>query len=193
MIHVRGARAVVLYGVVSLPEVNLKWRLEITSVSCPSKRLAVENVPGGRRAGSRRESRSSGNTTSVAETSKSGSPSPAEPEIDHTLEDGTARITVRGELTEAARRPLVRCMTDLLLGHQPLDRAELHLADVSFMNSAGMAVLVQLQKMADPRRVAVALVAPPVAVARPLQLTGLWHRFELVDVPEGLHPETGGA
>jgi stage II sporulation protein AA (anti-sigma F factor antagonist) len=140
-----------------------------------------------------RRERWSGTTVSVAETSKSESPSTAEPEVDHTLEDGTARITVRGELTEAARRPLVRCMTDLLLGHQPLDRVELHIAEVSFMNSAGMAVLVQLQKMADPRRVVVALVAPPVAVARPLQLSGLWHRFELLDVPEGLHPEPGSA
>jgi stage II sporulation protein AA (anti-sigma F factor antagonist) len=129
----------------------------------------------------------------VAETSKPESTSSAEPEVEHSLEDGTARITVRGELTESARRPLVRCLTELLLGHQPLQRVELHLAEVSFMNSAGMAVLVQLQKMADPRRVTVALVTPPVAVARPLQLTGLWHRFELVDVPEGLHPETGGA
>src|SRR4051794_14453562 len=125
--------------------------------------------------------------------SNAESPSPAEPEVEHTLEDGTARITVRGELTEAARRPLVRCLTDLLLGHQPLDRAELHLAEVSFMNSAGMAVLVQLQKMAAPRRVAVVLVSPPAAVARPLQLSGLWHRFELVDVAEGLHPRAGGA
>jgi stage II sporulation protein AA (anti-sigma F factor antagonist) len=128
----------------------------------------------------------------VAETTNPEPSGPAEPEVDHTLDDGVARITVRGELTEAARRPLVRCLTDLLLGHQPLQRIELHLAEVSFMNSAGMAVLVQLQKMADPRRVAVVLVAPPVAVARPLQLSGLWHRFEMVDVPEGLHPDTSG-
>ena len=129
----------------------------------------------------------------MAETTKPEPTSPGEPAVDHTLDDGTARITVRGELTEAARRPLVRSMTDLLLGHEPLQRAELHLAGVSFMNSAGMAVLVQLQKMADPRRVAVVLVAPPRVVARSLQLSGLWHRFEMVDVPEGLHPETGGA
>lgn len=134
-----------------------------------------------------------GKTTCVAETSKPESSSPAEPEVDHSLEDGTARITVRGELTESARRPLVRCLTELLLGHQPLQRAELYLAGVSFMNSAGMAVLVQLQKMADPRRVTVALVAPPVAVARPLQLTGLWHRFEMVDVPDDAQPEKEGA
>jgi stage II sporulation protein AA (anti-sigma F factor antagonist) len=35
--------------------------------------------------------------------------------------------------------------------------------------------------MAAPRGVEVALVAPPAAVARPLQLTGLWHRFPIVD------------
>ena len=128
----------------------------------------------------------------MAETTKPEPTGPGEPAVDHTLDDGTARITVRGELTEAARRPLVRAMTDLLLGHQPLQRAELHLAGVSFMNSAGMAVLVQLQKMADPRRVGVVLVSPPAAVARPLQHSGLWHRFETVDVAEGLHPGAGG-
>jgi stage II sporulation protein AA (anti-sigma F factor antagonist) len=114
------------------------------------------------------------------------------PQVDHSLADGIARITVRGELTEAARRPLVRCVTDLLLGHQPLHRIELHLEEVSFMGSAGMAVLVQLQKMAAPRRVDVALVAPPVTVARPLQMSGLWHRFELVDVHPDLHPGADG-
>jgi anti-anti-sigma factor len=116
-----------------------------------------------------------------------------EPEVDHVLDRGTARITVRGELAEAARRPLVRCLTDLLLAHEPLQRVELNVAGVTFMNSAGMAVLVQLQRMATPRRVEVALVAPPAAVARPLQLSGLWHRFPVLDVPEGLHPEDGGS
>ena len=127
----------------------------------------------------------------MEETTKPQPVGHAEPAVEHRLDDGTARITVRGELTEAARRPLVRCMTDLLLAHEPLQRTELHLAEVSFMNSAGMSVLVQVQKMAAPRGVEVALVAPPVAVARPLQLSGLWHRFETVDVPQHLHPHTG--
>jgi stage II sporulation protein AA (anti-sigma F factor antagonist) len=127
----------------------------------------------------------------VDETTKPESTAHAEPEVAHTLADGTARITVRGDLTEAARRPLVRCMTDLLLAHEPLHRAELHLADVSFMNSAGMAVLVQVQKMAAPRGVAVVLVSPPRSVARALQLSGLWSRFEMVDVPADLHPGAG--
>jgi stage II sporulation protein AA (anti-sigma F factor antagonist) len=132
----------------------------------------------------------------VEETTKPPSqphePTPrAEPEVDHSLEAGTARLTVRGELTEAARRPLVRCLTDLLLAHEPLQRVELHVDGVSFMNSAGMAVLVQLQKMASPRGIETVLVAPPAAVVRPLQLSGLWHRFPMVGVPEELHPGAG--
>ena len=104
-----------------------------------------------------------------------------EPEVSHHLEGDTAVITVTGELTEAARRPLVRIMTDLLLERATLQRVDLHLSGVSFMNSAGTAVLVQLQRMAKPRGVEVVLVAPPPGVVRPLQLTGLWHRFRVQD------------
>jgi anti-anti-sigma factor len=93
------------------------------------------------------------------------------------LDGDTAVITVVGELTEAARRPLVRALTDLLLSVAGLHRVELHLRQVAFMNSGGMAVLVQLQKLGQPREIRVELVAPPDAVTRPLQLAGLWHRF----------------
>jgi stage II sporulation protein AA (anti-sigma F factor antagonist) len=103
-----------------------------------------------------------------------------EPEVTHVVDGGVAQVTLTGELTEAARRPLVRALTDLLLERHHLGRVELHLAGVSFMNSAGMAVLVQLERMAAPRGVEVALVDPPVAVVRPLQLSGLWHRFPIV-------------
>lgn len=112
-----------------------------------------------------------------------------EPTVEPVVEATTARLTVRGELTEAARRPLVRVLTELLLTHEPLRRVELRVAGVSFMNSAGMAVLVQLQRMAAPRGIEVVLVAPPAAVVRPLQLSGLWHRFPMVEVPEGLQPD----
>lgn len=102
-----------------------------------------------------------------------------EPRVGHELSGDVAVVTVEGELTEAARRPLVRVLTDLLLEVPTLRRAELHLRGVTFMNSAGTAVLVQLQRMAKPRGVEVALVSPPAAVVRPLQLTGLWHRFRV--------------
>ena len=103
----------------------------------------------------------------------------AEPEVTHRAEDGVARLTVAGELADAARRPLVRIMTDLLLDHPGPGRVELDLSGVTFMNSAGMAVLVQLQRMTAPRGIEVVLVHPPAAVIRPLQLSGLWHRFPI--------------
>ena len=109
----------------------------------------------------------------------------AGPEVTVALDGDVSRVTVAGELTEAARRPLVRAVTDQLLSVPTLSRLELHLDGVTFMNSAGMAVLVQLQRMTQPRAVTVALVTPPAAVARPLQLTGLWRRFEVVDDDAG--------
>jgi anti-anti-sigma factor len=104
-----------------------------------------------------------------------------EPQVRAVVEGDVVSVTVEGELTEAARRPLVRVLTEELLAPRPLRRFELQLGGVPFMNSAGMAVLVQLQRMAAPKGVEVALVTPTSAVARPLQLTGLWHRFPIVD------------
>jgi stage II sporulation protein AA (anti-sigma F factor antagonist) len=112
------------------------------------------------------------------------------PRVDAELDGDVSRVSVAGELTEAARRPLVRVVTDHLLTVPTLSRVELHLGGVTFMNSAGMAVLVQVQRMTQPRAVTVALVTPPPAVARPLQLTGLWRRFEVVDPDAG--PADGG-
>ena len=108
-----------------------------------------------------------------------------EPRVTHELTGDTAVVTVEGELTEAARRPLVRILTDLLLQVPTLRRVDLRLRDVTFMNSAGGAVLVQLQKMTKPRGVELVLVAAPAAVVRPLQLTGLWHRFPVEDGEPG--------
>lgn len=116
-----------------------------------------------------------------------------EPEV-HTSADGdVVSLTLEGELTDTARRPLVRVLTEVLLSGKPLRRVELNLGGVPFMNSAGMAVLVQLQRMAAPRGVEVALVTPSSAVLRPLQLSGLWLRFPIVDEngdedPTGLPP-----
>src|SRR5687768_3679651 len=86
--------------------------------------------------------RPGGNTVPVEETS-SPEQTGGEPEVTHQLDGGTARLAVRGELTEAARRPLVRIMTDLLLTQPAPARIELALSAVTFMNSGGMAVLVQ--------------------------------------------------
>ena len=104
---------------------------------------------------------------------------PATPEVSSVLEGDVATLTVTGELTEAARRPLVRTMTDLLLAQSSLREVRLDVRAVPFMNSAGTAVLVQLQKLGAPRGVDLVLIAPPPAVARPLQLTGLGRRITI--------------
>lgn len=113
---------------------------------------------------------------------ETGTPSDAHPVTVTCTRDGqTARIEVTGELTDAARRPLVRELTDLMLDKAPLKRVELDLSSVAFMNSAGIAALVQLQKMLQPRAIEFVLVVATVGVARPLQLSGLWRRFTVVD------------
>jgi anti-anti-sigma factor len=106
------------------------------------------------------------------------------PTVTVDLAGDTARLTVVGELTETARRPMVREVTDLLLAQPTLHRIELDLRGVAFVNSAGVAVLVQLQKLAAPRAIELVLVAPPAAVVRPLQLTGLWHRFTIQETED---------
>jgi stage II sporulation protein AA (anti-sigma F factor antagonist) len=114
------------------------------------------------------------------------------PDVISVLDGDTARLAVNGELTEAARRPLVRQMTDLLLGVPTLRRVELELSAVGFMNSGGMAVLVQLQRLGQPRDVAVVLIDPPAAVVRPLQLSGLWHRFPIETTEDPAEENLGG-
>ncbi len=101
------------------------------------------------------------------------------PQVTAALDGDVSYVTVSGELTEAARRPLVRVVTDQLLSLPTLRRLELHLGEVSFMNSAGMAVLVQALRMTAPRAIELVLVGAPPAVIRPLQLSGLWHRFPI--------------
>lgn len=103
----------------------------------------------------------------------------------------SAQIQLTGQLTEDARRPLVRAMTDLLLGSPHLRHVRLDTCGVTFMNSAGMSALVQVQKMCQPRGIDVSLVVQDTSVTRPLQLSGLWHRFTIVDrreeVPDAVH------
>ena len=117
----------------------------------------------------------------MEETTNATPHAESEPAVTHAVEGDTARLTVSGELTDAARRPLVRTLTDLLLTEQSLRRVELHLREVTFMSSAGLSVLVQLQKLGAPRGIDTVLVDPPSSVARPLQLTGLWHRFTIAE------------
>jgi stage II sporulation protein AA (anti-sigma F factor antagonist) len=117
----------------------------------------------------------------MAESNDHPSAPADEPTVALRQDGDVATLTLAGELTDSARRPLVRAMTDLLLNQPTLRAVRLDLRAVEFMNSAGTGVLVQLQKLGSPRGVDVVLVAPTPAVVRPLQLTGLWTRFRIED------------
>ena len=133
------------------------------------------------------------------EETSSGAPSlsdeahrAGEPEVTSALAGNVARLTLTGELTGESRRPLVRVLTDLLLQEPSLQRVELDLRAVPFMNSAGITVLVQVLRMTAPRAIEVVLVGPTSAVVRPLQLSGLWHRFAVLDEPDDGAEDAGG-
>jgi anti-anti-sigma factor len=105
-------------------------------------------------------------------------------------DEESAEIQVVGHLTEDARAPLVRTMTDLMLHRPTLHRVQVDTSEVTFMNSAGMSTLVQLEKMGHPRGIEVPLVVRSDVVARPLQVSGLWRRFMIIDRREGVPPQT---
>lgn len=112
------------------------------------------------------------------------------PDVDVTVTESDpehAAIRLAGELTEGVRKPLVRTMTDLLLSAPQLRRVQLDTSAVTFLNSAGISTLVQVQKMCQPRGIELTLVVHGTAVSRPLQLSGLWTRFTIVDRRDDAH------
>jgi len=128
--------------------------------------------------------------TAGSEAPEPSGATPHSPTVTTTQEGDTARIRVVGELTEEARRPLVRAMTDLMLSSHELRKVELDLSEVDYMNSAGVSTLVQLERMAEPRGIAMPLIVRTSGVARPLQVSGLWRRFAIVDRREGTPEQT---
>jgi anti-anti-sigma factor len=138
---------------------------------------------------------SSGNPTAMQEPT-AGNDAPESsgntPQITVTTaqDGGSAKIRVVGELTEEARRPLVRAMTDLMLTSSQVRRVELDLGEVDYMNSAGVSTLVQLERMAEPRGIEMPLIVRTSGVARPLQVSGVWRRFEIIDRREGTPEHT---
>jgi anti-anti-sigma factor len=115
------------------------------------------------------------------------------PSVEVTVTEQDARsaeIRVVGELTEPARRPLVRVVTDLMLNAPHLHHVQLDTCGVTFLNSAGVSVLVQVQKLLQPRGIELTLEVRSAVVARPLQLSGLWRRFTILDRREDTPEQT---
>ena len=92
-------------------------------------------------------------------------------------EDGTVVVAAVGEVDAFTAAPL-RSLLDVLLERQPPELV-LDLSGIRFLGSAGLAVLVEAQKSAKVRDVALRLIATNRAVIRPLEVTGLIDLFIL--------------
>jgi len=123
---------------------------------------------------------------------------PAEPSADgvfddlltlstRTGEDGAVTVTAAGEV-DTFTAPLLRSVLEPQLQRQPTELV-VDLSGVQFLGSAGLAVLVETQKSARDRDVALRLITTPGAVTRALTVTGLVDLFTLIDVA---HPQPTG-
>lgn len=94
--------------------------------------------------------------------------------------DGTVTLTVVGEVDAFTASRLRPSIASQLEG-QPRELV-LDLSAVEFLGSAGLAVLVEAQKLARERDVALRLIATSRAVIRPLQGTGLIDLFTITGI-----------
>lgn len=94
-------------------------------------------------------------------------------------EDGVVTVTVVGEV-DTFTAPVLRSTLDSQLEQSPQELV-IDLSGVQFLGSAGLAVLVETQKSARSREVALRLIATTRAVTRPLEVTGLIDLFTIAD------------
>lgn len=94
-------------------------------------------------------------------------------------EDGVVTVTVVGEV-DTFTAPVLRSTLDSQLEQSPRELV-IDLSGVQFLGSAGLAVLVETQKSARSREVALRLIATTRAVTRPLEVTGLIDLFTIAD------------
>jgi anti-sigma B factor antagonist len=94
-------------------------------------------------------------------------------------ENGAVTVTVVGEV-DTFTAPVLRSSLDSQLEQSPRELI-IDLAGVQFLGSAGLAVLVETQKAARARDVALRLIATTRAVTRPLEVTGLIDLFTIAD------------
>jgi anti-sigma B factor antagonist len=78
--------------------------------------------------------------------------------------------------------PVLRSSLDTQLEQSPSELV-IDLSGVQFLGSAGLAVLVETQKSARAKDVALRLIATTRAVTRPLEVTGLIDLFTIADSP----------
>ena len=91
--------------------------------------------------------------------------------------DGAARLTVTGEV-DSSSATVLRAELDAVLDAGPVELV-VDLDGVTFLDSAGLAVLAGAHRRASADDVRLRVLASGRAVIRPMQITGL---YDLLDV-----------
>ena len=96
-----------------------------------------------------------------------------------TARDGTrSRIVLAGELDDGASAELWKEF-EQATAEDDLEELILDMEKISFIDSAGMRAMIQIEQAARARRVPLVVMPPPVAVTELLQTTGLSKRLTM--------------
>ncbi|MCU1606860.1 MAG: Anti-sigma factor antagonist [Modestobacter sp.] len=102
-------------------------------------------------------------------------------DVQVTTSFGTCRVVVRGEVDSTTAPGLRECLLDVL-ARPGRHAVEVDLAQVTFLDSAGLSALAVAHRAAiSEGRVLALRCGTARAVVRPLQITGLWDVFTVVD------------
>ena len=93
-----------------------------------------------------------------------------------------ARVVLRGEIDGARRNEASAALAAVVTAALPVD---VETADVTFIDSSGIAFLVQMQAIGADEGFAVRLVEPSEVVVDVLRMIGLDDRFELAATRPG--------
>lgn len=98
------------------------------------------------------------------------------------VDDDRSRVVLRGEIDGARRDEASAALAAVVTAALPVD---IETADVTFIDSSGVAFLVQIHAIGADEGFAVRLVEPSEVVVDVLQMIGLDDRFELATPGRG--------
>jgi anti-sigma B factor antagonist len=104
--------------------------------------------------------------------------------VEERLDSRTYRVAARGEIDMATKPQFHEAVTNAAAGAE--DRLVVDLTDVRFVDSGGLAVLIEGQREMDRRRGRLIVVCPNVHVRKLLALTRLDGAFRVVPSKDDL-------
>ena len=102
--------------------------------------------------------------------------------IEVSRDDTTARLTAAGEV-DSSSAPTLRARLDAVLDSGVLE-VTIDLDGVTFLDSAGLCALAAARRRAVRTGVRLTVITSSRAVLRPMQITGLYDLFDIVEAEQ---------